>query len=372
MVHLTRSLIALLLLLSSSLNLAYEPLRILTWEGYIQEQDIKRVDQLLAENKLPFYVEVVKPFAEGAEQMFDLIRGQYCDVSFLTLFFIKIEKEQTLRLLQPINTESVHLDNYPDLLASLTHLDMGLNDQGQPLYIPWGGGVYGFYADHKKLKPTKIPRSVKALWSPEWRGQFSLNKTQAGYNLGLALMSLDKSPFYLYQLIQQNQREEIKALIHPEGALQQQLNLLYQNAGNLWTSTTEFEPELKIVSSWGPEIQAQNRAGGDWRFIDFIEGHMAWLDTINFVKHLKGEKLAAAEIFANYFIGKQVQNRIANELSMVPALVDSAENRVLGQSQQLYQKEMFVPPYDEVSYGIIKKMVNIAEQSRLAAVHSQL
>jgi hypothetical protein len=26
---------------------------------------------------------------------------------------------------------------------------------------------------------------------------------------------------------------------------------------------------------------------------------------------------------------------------------------------------MFVPPYDEVTYGIIKKMANVAEQSRL-------
>jgi ABC-type Fe3+ transport system substrate-binding protein len=356
--------IVFLFIFSSASSWAYEPLRVLSWEGYIQEEDIKRVDQLLASNNLPFYVEVIKPYAEGAEQMFDLIRGQYCDVSFLTLFFIKIEKEQTVRLLQPINTESPHLSQYSELLSSLIHLDMGLNTQGEPLYIPWGGGVYGFYADHKQLNPNQIPRSVKELWQPQWQGQFSLNKTQAGYNLGLALMSMDKSPFYLYDLIQQNKREQIKALIHPEGKLQKQLNRLYQNAGNLWTSTTEFKPGLKIVSSWGPEIQVQNQAGGDWRFIDFAEGHMAWLDTINFVKHLKGEKLAAAEIFANYFIGKQVQNRIANELSMVPALIESDENRVLGQSQQLYQEGMFVPPYDEVSYGIIKKMANMAEQSR--------
>jgi spermidine/putrescine-binding protein len=178
-------------------------------------------------------------------------------------------------------------------------------------------------------------------------------------------MSLGKSPFHLYHLIQQGSREELKALMHPEGRLQVQLNLLYQNAGNLWTSATEFHPELSIVSSWGPEIQAKNEAGGDWRLIKFEEGQMVWLDTINFVKHLKGEKLAAAEVFANYFIGKKVQDRIADELSMMPALPAANKNSDLGQMQELYQEPMFVPPYDEVTYGIIKKMANVAEQSML-------
>lgn len=365
MAHFLRLFVLSLLITLGQVALALEPLRVLTWEGYVQVEDVKAVNALLTTKNLPYYVEVIKPYAEGAEQMFDLIRGQYCDVSFLTLFFIKIEKEQTARLLQPINQNSPHLSNYSDLLSNLIQLDMGLDNQQNPLYIPWGGGVYGFYIDYNKLGADEVPKSVKELWHEKWRGRFSLNKTQAGYNFGLALMSLGKSPFHLYHLIQQGSREELKALMHPEGRLQVQLNLLYQNAGNLWTSATEFHPELSIVSSWGPEIQAKNEAGGDWRLIKFEEGQMVWLDTINFVKHLKGEKLAAAEVFANYFIGKKVQDRIADELSMMPALPAANKNSDLGQMQELYQEPMFVPPYDEVTYGIIKKMANVAEQSRL-------
>lgn len=365
MAHLIRLFSLSLLISLGQAAQAIEPLRVLTWEGYVQAEDVQAVNALLTTKNLPYYVEVIKPYAEGAEQMFDLIRGQYCDVSFLTLFFIKIEKEQTARLLQPINQNSPHLTNYPDLLNNLIQLDMGLDKKQRPLYIPWGGGVYGFYIDYNQLGTDEVPKSVKELWHENWRGRFSLNKTQTGYNFGLALMSLGKSPFHLYHLIQQGKREELKALMHPEGALQAQLNLLYQNAGNLWTSATEFTPELSIVSSWGPEIQAKNKAGGDWRLIKFEEGQMVWLDTINFVKHLKGEKLAAAEVFANYFIGKKVQDRIAGELSMMPALPAANKNSDLGQMQELYQEPMFVPPYDEVTYGIIKKMANVAEQSML-------
>ncbi|EDQ02269.1 hypothetical protein [Shewanella benthica] len=53
---------------------------------------------------------------------------------------------------------------------------------------------------------------------------------------------------------------------------------------------------------------------------------MAWLDTINFVKGLEGRKLEAAQIFANYFIGKQVQTRVSQELSMVPVSKDANQD----------------------------------------------
>ncbi|WP_394392944.1 hypothetical protein [Shewanella woodyi] len=71
---------------------------------------------------------------------------------------------------------------------------------------------------------------------------------------------------------------------------------------------------------------------------------MAWLDTINFVKGLSGRKLEAAEIFANYFIGKEVQNRISNELSMVPASKTVPVNTILGDPDKILNENMFVPP----------------------------
>jgi spermidine/putrescine-binding protein len=359
---------AVLILLFPLCLEAKEALRVLTWEGYIQGEDIRNIDQLLADQGYPYYVDVVQPYAEGAEQMFDLIRGQDCDISFLTLFFINMEQEKTAKLLQPINVDSPRLTNYDKLLPGLTQLSMGLDSQGYPLYIPWGGGAYGFYADHKQLPLGKIPRSVTELWSEQWRGKFSLNKTQAGYNFGLALMSLGKSPFHLFQLVQQGKRQEIKELIDPQGELQTQLNALYQNAGHLWASTPEFKPGLSIVSSWGPEVRAKNQAGGKWEMIRFSEGEMVWLDTINFVKHLRGPKLEAAEVLANYFISKDVQDRIAHDLSMVPAMSAANINSVLGRSQQLYKTDLFVPPYDKASYRLMKRMTLVAEQSRVQSM----
>ena len=343
-----------------------ETLRVLSWEGYVNAEDLSAVNQLLEEQGYPYEVKVITPLAEGAEQMFNLIRSGHADITFLTLFFIKMENEQTSKILQAINIDSPRLSNYKHLLTNLTHIPMGLakhqglSSQGRPLYIPWGGGIYGFYANHNRIDKSEVPKSIKELWLPKWHKRFSLNKSQSWYNVGLALMNLEKSPFYLHELVKNSQRDLIISTMSANSALQKQLNSLYANAGDLWGATPKFSPELAIVSSWGPEITRKNRSGGNWQLINFEEGHMVWLDTINFVKGLEGKKLEAAEIFANYFIGEKVQSRVAKDLSMVAASSLAQENGELGNATTLFNDKMFVPPYDGISYSIIKRMTDIA------------
>jgi len=290
-------------------------------------------------------------------------RSGQADVSFLTLFFIKMEYEQTSRLLQAINLNSPRLSNYRHLLPDLTHLPMGLNSEGKPLYLPWGGGAYGFYVDRNRVKQEGVPRSVKDLWSPKWAGKFSLNQSQEWYNVGLALMSLGDSPFRLHELVQSGRRGEIITAIGSDGVLQKKLTSLYRSAGHFWKASPEFKKDLLIVSSWGPEISRENSQGGNWQRIDFEEGQMVWLDTINFVKSLQGRKLEAAEIVANFFIGKKVQDRISRELSMVAASSKAVINSELGDPRTLFDNKMFVPPYDAISYSIMKRIADKASRS---------
>ena len=69
---------------------AANSLRIFTWEGYVTEDDISNVNTLLEQNGYDIEVSVVSPYADDADQMFDVIRSGGVDVSFLTLFFIKM------------------------------------------------------------------------------------------------------------------------------------------------------------------------------------------------------------------------------------------------------------------------------------------
>lgn len=346
----------------------HQTLRVLTWEGYVTDADVLEVNKRLEESGYHYQVEIILPYAQGAEQMFDLIRAKHCDIAFLTLFFIKMQKERTAKLLQVINTSSPRLSNYKYIYPNLTGLEMGMNGLNQPLYIPWGGGIYGFYINKDKVTDDQVPTSINALWKDEWHRKFSLNQSQQWYNLGLAFMSQGLSPFYMYEALVEGDRNKVRELSKPNSMLQHKLTELYLSAGGFWKTSPEFNNDLLIISSWGPEIHAENAKGANWQLIDFNEGHMAWLDTINFVKGLEGEKLEAAEIFANYFIGKQVQSRVANELSMVPVSKLAPINPLLGGAQDIFKENMFVPPYNYSSYELMKKMT---DKASLAVEHSK-
>ncbi|MGB0943282.1 MAG: ABC transporter substrate-binding protein [Marinomonas sp.] len=333
------------------------PLRVLTWEGYVTEEELAEVNQTLEQRGYNYEAQVITPYSEGAEQMFAQIRAHQVDVAFLTLFFIKMDLEQTSKLLQPINIHSPRLNNYKHLLPTLTHLPMGLNTSKQPLYIPWGGGTYGFYIDRNKVSKADVPTSIKELWQGRWKGRYSLNKSQEWYNIGLSLMSLDKSPFFIYEAVQTGNLDEIN---QEKKILEEQLVQLYANAGDFWRISPEFKEGLHIISSWGPEIARENAKGANWQMIHFKEGQMAWLDTINFTKEVSGRKLEAAEIFANFFIGKKVQSRITQKLSMVAASSEVTPNPNLGDPSQVFKAEMFVPPYDKISYDIMERFVEKA------------
>jgi spermidine/putrescine-binding protein len=340
-----------------------EAIRVLTWEGYVLPEDVKEVNSILKKEGYPYKVEVISPYAAGAEQMFRLIREEKCDIMFLTIFFIKMQGDKTSRLLEPINMDSPRLTNYKYLIPGLKEISMGLDSNHRPLYIPWGGGTYGFYADTRKVKPSEIPSSVSDLWDRKWKGKISLNIAQPWYNIGLVLMSLGKNPFYINQLILSGKRKEAISLCDSESEIQRKTNELYRQAGHFWKNSPEFREKLVIVSSWGPEILGENAKGAGWKFIEFREGNMLWLDTINFRRGLPERKKEAAEIFANYFIGKKVQTRVSKGLAMVAASSLAESNRMIEVNPNFFRQDMFVPPYTKIADNLMQTVSNRALQA---------
>ncbi|OUR88894.1 hypothetical protein A9Q81_22790 [Gammaproteobacteria bacterium 42_54_T18] len=344
---------------SVSFAQATQSLRIFTWDGYVTNADIDNVNLLLAEKGYDIKVDVIDTFADDADQMFNVIRSGHVDVAFLTLFFIKMKGQRIQRLLQPVDTASPRLTNYKALEPTLTDIPIGMEGSNK-LYIPWGGGAYGFYANRDVVDQKDLPVSLADLWKPRWKGKVSYNRSQEWYNIGITLMAMGKSPFYINQLVEQDKREELMQLKADSSDFVKKLTSLYGNAGDLWNSAPVFNDKLHIVSSWGPEIIRENKKGANWQLIQFKEGSMVWLDTINFVNTLQGKKLEAAEVFANYFIGKQVQDRIVNTLSMVAASTLVDRNPLIDNNPAFFQNELFVPPYDTVSGNVVTSLTNKA------------
>ncbi len=354
--------VASFIIFAGSAFAADNEVKIFSWEGYVTNQDVEAVNKILKDSKKykGYSVKLLDTFAEGPEQMFTVLKSGKADVSFLTLNYIKMQKGKTAKLLQPINISSPRMPNYKLLLKSLKDIPMGLKG-GKPLYVPWGGGAYGIWADMKQLKPSELPKSVKDLWLPEWKGKLSLTKGQVQPNLAIVMLSLGKPPFYLNDIA--NKRKLLKAAGNPEGEIQKKTDGLYKQVGHFWGGGPEFKKGLTLMASYGIAVSAENAKGGKWKLINFKEGNTVWLDTINFHKQLKGKKLEVAEIFLNYFIGEKVQTRVVKGLGMVAASSLVKDNTLINENPNFFSQKMFWPPYTAKADNIINKISGNAMKS---------
>ena len=84
MAHSLRLLISIAIVFLSFIGLSQaEPIRVFTWEGYVEPGEVNAVNTLLKEKGYSeFTVEVIKPWAEGPEQMFKVLRAGKADISF--------------------------------------------------------------------------------------------------------------------------------------------------------------------------------------------------------------------------------------------------------------------------------------------------
>ncbi len=353
------SLLIVSLFFSSFYTVQAEPLRIFTWEGYVSEEDIKTVNNLLNEKGYgEFKAEVIRPFAEGPEQMFKVMRNNSADISFLTLNYIKMQNDKIVKLLQPINTSSPRLSNYQKLSDRLTKIPIGLSNS-KPLYIPWGGGAYGIWANMDKLTSDELPKSVNDLWNVKWKGKLGLSSGQIQPNIAIASLALGKAPFYLNDLAVS--RKSLANEFKSNSQLQLKMNTLYKQVGQFWSAGPDFnDPNIVLLASYGIAASAANKAGGNWQLVKFNEGSSVWLDTINFQKGMKGRKLEAGEIFANYFIGKNVQNNVVNKLGMVAASTLADSNPLIDETPNFFDIKLFWPPYKKSADNVMLKVSNSA------------
>jgi spermidine/putrescine-binding protein len=327
---------------------------VFTWSGYVTDADVAAVNAELASRRIDVQVKVISPFAEGPEQMFDVLRKGEADLSFLTVNYIKMQGGRIAKLLQPIDTS--RLSHYDNVLPVLAHLGMGVQD-GKPLYVPFGGGAYGIWADMDRLRPDELPRSLQDLLSPRWRGKLSLAIGQVQQNVAMAFMAQGEPPFLLNQLIQAGKRSDGLRFAMGDSAEQRYLNALYAQVGpkGFWTDAPTFDGGFLLVASYGPEIAALRARGRNWQLVDFKEGNTVWMDTMNIVQGVSGAKLDAAYVFIDHILSDPVQRRVVDGLSMV-AVVSTVKNPLRDANPHFFAEDRFWQPYDRVADNAMQLM----------------
>ena len=343
--------------------MADQTLRILAWEGYVSAADLVAINRTLVEQGLAVKAEVIAPYAEGPEQMFMLLRAGRADVSFLTLNYLKMQHGRIIGLLQAI--DSTHLSRFKQLLPQLAHLDMGMDGE-RLLYVPFGGGTYGIWANMQKLNKEELPRHLSDLLQPRWKGKLSLTSGQVQPNVAMAFLAMGNSPFLLHDLMRDGKRKDAKLLAAEDSPAQDFLDRLYAQVDEFWVSAPQFRDEQLLVASYGPEIAARQALGEVWQRVEFAEGDTAWLDTMNITKGVSGEKLQAAYVVIDHFLSEEVQRRVVKDLNMV-AVVSTVNNPMLTANSELFSAERFWPPYDRTANNLMLKMSMHAIQARSPA-----
>jgi spermidine/putrescine-binding protein len=349
----------------ASPSIAQDELNIFTWEGYVTSEDLHQINNKLQRQGYNIQAKLLQPYASGPKQMFDILRQGECDIAFLTLNYIKMQGEKIAPLLQNINTKSPRLSHYVHLRPELTHIPMGVDDEG-PLYIPFGGGAYGIWANMAKLTQAELPTRLNDLWHPKWKGKISLTQGQIHPNIALVFLSMQMPPYYINDLLSlpesnpafyANRRLAIEV---SRGPIQQKTTRLYRQVARFWDATPDYGDDILLTASYGIEIAKLNAQGAKWQFVQFEEGSTTWLDTINFSKALTGKKLEAAEIAANYFISKQAQTRVVEELGMVAASQLVENNPLIDDNPYFFSEAMFWPAYNKTAINIMQTISNKA------------
>lgn len=244
---------------------------------------------------------------------------------------------------------------------------MGTMDN-ETLYIPWGGGAYGIWANMDKLNSSELPQRVSDLWDRKWFGKLSLSKGQIEPNIALASLAMGEKPFYLNHWT--IPPKKLYRMTAADSSIQHKVNGLYQQVGDFWEASPSFSDDLLLVASYGFGAAQANKDGGNWKLIDFEDGNTVWLDTINFHKNLSGTKLEAAEIFANYFIGKKVQQKIVNDLGMVGVTSELISNPMLQDNPDFFKRELLWPPYNRKVSMVLRKLSKRAMRVRKKLLQS--
>jgi spermidine/putrescine-binding protein len=328
-----------------------ELLRIFTWQGYVTQDDLDKVNRTLRDNHLNVRAVLVRPYAEGPEQMFQLMRQNRADVSFLTVNYIQMQDGRIGRLLQGIDTS--RLRNADHIIPALANLPMGRDGQ-QLLYVPFGGGAYGIWANMRKLRDEELPRRLHDLLLPRWRHRLSLTIGQVQPNVALAYMAEGQPPFLLDQLVRADQREAAKQQLIDSRA-KRFLDKLYGQVREFWTDTPSFSDEDLLVANYGPEMAARRAKGEQWKMVNFVEGNTVWLDTMNILKGVNGDKLTAAYLFIDHMLSAPVQRRVVEGLGMV-AVTRDVNNPLLKENPDFFRATHFWPPYTTLSDNLMRAM----------------
>ena len=269
-----------------------EELRILTWEGYADDQWVQEFEKATgAKVKVSYTGSVDEIFAkmEGS-------KGTDYDVIAIETSSYKRLYEQ--KLIQPLDLSK--LPNYQNLAPVFQKID-AIHFDGKPYAAPYAWGSLPLIYD-KKVFPTP-PDSWNVLWDPKYGGHVLVMDDANNEISNMALVLGYKDPFNLtdeqFDAVKRKLIEQKSTVLSYYAGFDDGISIFAQNEGALMFSMGE------------PQVQMLQKKGVDAGMTIPKEGAIGWIDCWTISSAAKNVDLAHKWI--NFMLDKRIGNYISTK-----------------------------------------------------------
>ncbi|WP_019612887.1 ABC transporter substrate-binding protein [Psychromonas ossibalaenae] len=270
-------------------------LRMLTWEGYSPDLQVKAFEKAMTD-KYGEKVSMEITYISSADEYFTNLRKGKVDIIVPSHNIILDERYKlvTKKLLIPIDLKNI--PNYSKIIPSLQKADYAV--KGGKLYsVPLVHGPYGLAYNSEKMTS---PDSWNVLWDNQYKGKYTLSSDYSEVNIYVAALALG---------INKNDIANIERLSQPD--VQQKLNQLIANASHMWKGVDapeDLENNL-LGAAWGFSFPELKQKGQHWAMAEPKEGTTGWVDGHSLSKTLssKPKLKEIAEAWINYTISDGFQ-----------------------------------------------------------------
>lgn len=287
---------------------ASDTLRVLTWEGYADEQWVKEFEEKNS-------VKAAVSFVGGIDEIFARMEGSKGeDFDLIAIETSSYKRLVGQKLLSPIDTSK--LANIGNLLPAFKDVE-AIKFDGKPYAIPYAWGSIPLVYDQDHF-PT-APDSWNVLWDPANAGKV-ITMDEANNNMIVAAIMLGiKDPFNLSD----EQFEQVKQKL-----LALKKNLLSYYAGFDDGVTMFAQSGVTLMFSQGePQAKMLKDRGVNAAFTIPKEGAIGWIDCWAISAAAKNQDLAHKWI--DFMLDKRVGNYITTKVGY-GNVADAAANDSVG------------------------------------------
>jgi putative spermidine/putrescine transport system substrate-binding protein len=282
--------IGLVLSISAAMASAKEVLRILTWPGYAEPEQVK-----LFEKRFDVTLDISYVGADD-ELWQRASRNQGRNFDLIALNTATLQRFIDQNLLQAIDVSQI-----PNLKRQLPRFRniAAISRDDKVFAVPYAHSAMGLIFNKKLVKTP--PTSMSELWNPAYKDKV-LAYDGSAHNFSLAAMQLGfRDPFSLNQ-------KEMVASVSKLVELRRNVLKFYKTPEEVVEIYRE-SPIALIYANYGEQqVSMLRKAGADIGYVIPKEGALAWLDCWAIMSGASNPELAHEWI--NFTLGKEMSRQL--------------------------------------------------------------